>query len=216
VIGIALQDGRIRLHGKDSVPAEDGWASINHWFWSARSGNPSALQTEAGELTEEVDSPEISVLPSDTDGEYYIQLRVMDNAGREDTSAIYFVVENGQPRIPDYDHENPAWVENTIVYGVVPFLFGAPAFQAIRERLDNLADLGINALWLAPINVHPADDYGYAVEDYFGLDPAYGSEEDFHNLVQAAHDRGIRVLMDFVPNHTLTRTPIFKTKTARN
>ncbi len=161
-------------------------------------------------LTREVPGPTISILPPATDGEYYLSLRVKDQAGQEDTSTTYFVVENGQPRIPDYDHENPAWVENTIVYGVVPFLFGSPAFQAISEHLDDLANLGINALWLAPVNVHPADDYGYAVEDYFGLDPAYGSEQNFHDLIQAAHERGIRVLMDFVPNHTSDTHPYFR------
>jgi glycosidase len=106
--------------------------------------------------------------------------------------------------------ENAAWVENTVVYGVVPFLFGSPAFKAISERLAGLADLGINALWLAPINLHPADDYGYAVEDYFALDPAYGTRDDFHRLVQTAHAHGIRVLMDFVPNHTSNTHPYFR------
>jgi glycosidase len=209
VIQITLQGGSIILNGSDSVPAEDGWAPINHWIWSAQAGNPGSLQMETGELTDEIDSPAISVVPSDIDGEYYLQLQVKDEASREDTSTIYFVVENGQARIPDYDHENPAWVETAIVYGVIPFLFGNPAFEAIGERLDDLADLGVNALWLGPINLHPADDYGYAVEDYFGLDPAYGTEEDFRGLVQAAHERGIRVLMDFVPNHTSDTHPYF-------
>jgi cyclomaltodextrinase / maltogenic alpha-amylase / neopullulanase len=118
-------------------------------------------------------------------------------------------VENGEPRIPDYDMENPAWIDTAVVYGIVPFLFGGPAFQAIRERLDELVDLGINAIWLGPINVHPADDYGYAVEDYFGLDPAYGTDEDFRDLVRAAHEVGMRVLMDFVPNHTSNTHPYF-------
>jgi cyclomaltodextrinase / maltogenic alpha-amylase / neopullulanase len=81
-------------------------------------------------------------------------------------------------------------------------LFGSPAFKAIGERLDDLTDLGINTIWLGPINTHPADDYGYSVENHFGLDPAYGTNEDFRELVQAAHSREIRVLMDFVPNHT--------------
>ena len=79
-----------------------------------------------------------------------MQLRVKDQANREDTSTIYFVVEDGQPRIPDYDKENPAWVETAVVYGVIPFLFGSPAFQAISERLDDLVDLGINALGANP------------------------------------------------------------------
>ncbi len=209
VIQIALKDGRIILNGSESLQAESGDAAISEWILSERTGNPSTLQVQTEELTGEVNSPAITVVPPDIDGEYYVTLRVKDEAGREDTSTIYFVVEDSQPRIPDYDHENPAWVENAIVYGVVPFLFGSPAFKAIRERLDDLADLGVNALWLAPINVHPADDYGYAVEDYFDLDPAYGSKEDFQSLVQAAHDRGIRVLMDFVPNHTSNTHPYF-------
>ena len=120
------------------------------------------------------------------------------------------MVENGEARIPDYDHENPAWVEKAIVYGVIPFLFGSPAFKAVADRLGDLVDLGINAIWLGPINVHPADDYGYAVEDYFDLDSAYGTKEDFRNLVQAAHRNGIRVLMDFVPNHTSDTHPYFR------
>ena len=118
-----------------------------------------------------------------------MSLRVIDEAGREDTSTIYFVVEDGQARIPDYDKENPAWMETAVVYGVVPFLFGSPAFQAVADRLDELADLGINAIWLGPINLHPADDYGYAVEDYFSLDPAYGTAEDFRNLQRRCRTR---------------------------
>ncbi len=142
------------------------------------------------------------------DGEYYFSLRVIDEAGREDRSTTYFVVENGQPRIPDYDHENPAWVEEAIVYGVIPRLFGTPGAKAIQDKLDHLADLGINAMWLAPIN--ETNDYGYSVIDYFELRDNFGSKEDFKAMMQAAHERGIRVLMDFVPNHTSNEHPYFK------
>jgi len=209
VIQISLDDKQISLDGSESLPAEDG-SPIVEYFWSAREGNPGLLQLQERALTSEVSGESISIRPPEIDGEYYLSLRVKDESGREDKSTIYFVVEDGQPRIPDCDHENPAWVETAIVYGIVPFLFGSPAFKAINEHLDDLADLGINAIWLGPINVHPADDYGYAVEDYFGLDPAYGTKEDFRSLVQAAHDRGIRVLMDFVPNHTSDTHPYFQ------
>jgi cyclomaltodextrinase len=208
VIQIALEDGQIALDGSESTASEAGPAIVDH-IWSARASNPESLQFQGVELTGEVSGQSISINPPTRDGEYHLSLRVKDEAGQEDTSTIYFVVENGEPRIPDYDHENPAWAETAIVYGVVPFLFGSPAFQALQDRLDDLADLGINALWLAPINVHPADDYGYHVENYFGLDPAYGTEADFRNLVLAAHERGIRVLMDFVPNHTADTHPYF-------
>lgn len=208
VIQIALDGDRILLDGSRSTPAQDGVAIIEY-SWSARSSNPAPLPLEDGELTGEVSRPAIAVIPPEMDGEYYVSLKVADEAGREDTSTTYFVVEEGLPRIPDYDHEHTAWIEKSVIYGVIPFLFGSPAFQAIGERLDDLANLGINVIWLGPINTHPVDDYGYAVEDYFGLDPAYGTEEDFRDLVQAAHERGIRVLMDFVPNHTSDTHPYF-------
>ena len=205
LIQMALEDGQIALDGSQSTPAEGTDDAIIEYLWTARDGNPASIEG----LTGEASGPSISITPPEVDGEYYVRLQVKDAAGRVDASTIYFVVENGQPRVPDYDKENPAWTETAIVYGVIPFLFGSPAFQAIGEHLDDLVDLGINAVWLAPINVHPADDYGYHVEDYFELDPAYGSKEDFRNLVQAAHQRGIRVLMDFVPNHTADTHPYF-------
>ena len=205
VIQIALEGGQIRLDGSQSLSAEGTESAIVKYLWSAREDNPSRLE----ELIGEVAGPTISMTPPVIDGEYYVRLQVRDENGREDTSTIYFVIEKGQPRIPDYEKEHTAWVEKAVVYGVIPFLFGSPAFQAVRERLDELVDLGINAIWLGPINVHPADDYGYHVEDYFGLDPAYGTETDFRNLVHAAHERGIRVLMDFVPNHTADTHPYF-------
>ncbi len=205
VIQIAIEGGQVRLDGSQSLPAEGTESAIVGYVWSAREGNPARLQ----ELIGEIEGPAIAITPPTTDGEYYVRLQVMDEDGRADTSTIYFVVENGQPLIPDYDKEHTAWVDHAVVYGVIPFLFGSPAFQAVRERLDELVDLGINVIWLGPINVHPVDDYGYAVEDYFGLDPAYGTPEDFRELVQAAHRVGIRVLMDFVPNHTSNTHPYF-------
>jgi len=210
IIHIALEGGHIVLDGSETLPAENVDGAIVDYIWSAREGNPGPLQLQDGELTSEVNSQSILIIPPTIDGEYYLRLKVKDQAGREDISTTYFVVEQGKPRIPDYDMENPAWVEKAIVYGVIPFLFGSPAFQAISGRLDDLADLGINAIWLGPINAHPADDYGYAVEDYFALDPAYGTDEDFRDLVQAAHARGIRIMMDFVPNHTSNTHHYFK------
>ena len=209
VITISLDGGLVRLDGTQTSPAEDG-SKIVEYIWSPRADNSAALQMQdGGELTAEINSPTVSLIPPTSDGEYYVRLRVKDEAGRGDRSAIYFVVENQQVRIPDYDTEHSAWIDTAVVYGIVPFLFGNPAFEAIRNRLEDLVDLGINAIWLGPINKHPADDYGYAVEDYFGLDPAYGTGEDFRALVQAAHERGIRVLMDFVPNHTSDTHPYF-------
>jgi cyclomaltodextrinase / maltogenic alpha-amylase / neopullulanase len=209
VINISLDGGQIVLDGSQSKPAEADESKITEYRWSPRSDNPAALSTANGPLAEEVSAQTLTLDSPTVDGEYYLYLTVKDEAGREDRAGIYFVVEQGKASIPDYDHENPAWVETAIVYGVIPSKFGHPAFNAISKRLDNLADLGINAIWLAPINVSPPGDYGYAVVDYFDLNHGYGTKEDFQRLVQEAHARGIRVLMDFVPNHSSAQHPYF-------
>jgi hypothetical protein len=136
VIRISLKDGQILFDGSESLPTEGTEAAIVEYLWSARESNPSPLQIQDGNLNGEINSQSISILPPEVDGEYYVRLRVKDQEGREDTSTIYFVIEEGQPRIPNYDMENPEWVETAIVYGIVPFLFGSPAFKAIGERLD--------------------------------------------------------------------------------
>ncbi len=208
VIQIGLDGDHIVLDGSKSLPVE-GSQLIDH-IWSPRPNNPTQLSLDDSQpFVDEISSQMLAIRAPQADGEYYIQLCVKDASGREDRSGTYFVVEQGQPRIPDYDVENPAWVEKAIVYGVIPNKFGHPAFRAITKRLDDLVDLGINALWLAPINVSPPGDYGYAVVDYFNLNPGYGSKEDFHRMVQEAHARGIRVLMDFVPNHSSAQHPYF-------
>lgn len=215
-IQITLDGDRIILDGSKSQPSEGDGSQILDHIWSERPGNPAPLTIQGTDslqsrpLAGDGASSDMLMLQAPTiDGEYYLQLTVKDDVGREDRAAIYFVIEQGQPRIPDYDRENSAWVETAVVYGVIPAKFGQPGFRAITKRLDDLAELGISALWLAPINGSPPGDYGYAVVDYFELNPAYGSKEDFHRMVQEAHARGIRVLMDFVPNHSSAQHPYF-------
>jgi len=141
------------------------------------------------------------------DGEYYASLTVEDDRGRTDSAVSYFVVTDGQARVPDAVHERAAWISDAVVYGVVPRNFDPPGFNGVTTRLDDLADLGVTALWFAPITRTLPDLFGYEVTDYFDVRAEYGTKEDFRALVEAAHARGIRVLMDFVPNHTSIEHP---------
>jgi alpha-glucosidase len=72
----------------------------------------------------------------------------------------------------------------------------------LRERLPHFVDLGVDALWLNPIYPSGGIDGGYDVSDYDAIDPIYGGPEDFDALLADAHALGLKVLMDFVPNHT--------------
>jgi glycosidase len=110
---------------------------------------------------------------------------------------------------------DPAWVPGAVVYGVVPPLFGERSFQAVTEKLDYLKALGIDALWLSPVNQSIEGDFGYSVTDYFDVRPDYGTQAEFKELVKQAHARGIRVLMDFVPNHTAREHPYYQDVLAR-
>jgi alpha-glucosidase len=100
------------------------------------------------------------------------------------------------------------WWRDAVVYQVYPRSFqdsdgdGSGDLRGIESRLDHLVWLGVDALWLSPIYPSPLADMGYDVADYTGVDPAYGSLEDFDALLAAAHARGLKLLMDLVPCHT--------------
>jgi len=188
----------ILLDARGSRPAEPGGPPLVKYVWRARHGNPARLTfRRAGD-----DASLATALPPATDGEYYLSVKVVDAEGRSDTASTYFALENGKPRLVDLDRARPAWVEPAVIYGVVPHNFGPDGFRSVAERLGYLADLGVDAIWLSPSNATPRRGHGYAVTDYFKLRRDYGTKADFRRLVKEAHAQGIRVLMDFVPNHT--------------
>jgi alpha-glucosidase len=108
------------------------------------------------------------------------------------------------------------WWQDAVVYQVYPRSFqdtdgdGIGDLRGVERRLDHLSWLGVDALWLSPIYPSPLADMGYDVTDYTDVDPAYGTLERFDALLAAAHERGIRVLMDLVPCHTSIEHPWFR------
>jgi alpha-glucosidase len=103
-----------------------------------------------------------------------------------------------------------------VVYQVYPRSFqdsdgdGVGDLAGIRSRLDHIAWLGVDALWLSPIYPSPMADFGYDVSDYTGVDPVFGDLAEFDRLVEAAHGRGLKLLMDLVPCHTSIEHPWFR------
>jgi alpha-glucosidase len=103
-----------------------------------------------------------------------------------------------------------------VVYQIYPRSFqdsdgdGIGDLPGIQSRLDHLAWLGVDALWLSPFYPSPMADFGYDVSDYQGVDPVFGTLADFDALVAAARDRGLEVLLDIVPCHTSIEHPWFR------
>jgi alpha-glucosidase len=100
------------------------------------------------------------------------------------------------------------WWRDGIIYQIYPRSFadsnndGLGDLPGITGKLDYLADLGVDALWLSPIYPSPDKDFGYDVSDYVDIDPRFGSLADFDLLLSEAHQRGLRVILDLVLNHT--------------
>ena len=107
------------------------------------------------------------------------------------------------------------WWQSSVVYQIYPRSFadgnrdGIGDLQGIRSRLDHLQWLGIEVLWLSPVFRSPMADFGYDVSDYCDIDPTFGSLADMDALIADCHARGIRLMLDWVPNHTSDEHPWF-------
>jgi alpha-glucosidase len=107
------------------------------------------------------------------------------------------------------------WWQVGVIYQVYPRSFqdtdgdGVGDLWGITARLDYLVGLGVDAVWVSPIYTSPMADFGYDVADYEGVDPLFGTMEDFDALLAAAHAKGLKVILDFVPNHSSDQHPWF-------
>src|SRR5438270_2896713 len=170
-------------------------APLARYEWRARDGNPAPLTGLPAE------GKRIGVAAPARDGVYFVILRVTDRAGRSDEATSSIRMREGRWQAIDAVQERADWIELAIIYGVVPKLFGARGLTDVITKLDQIAALGVNTLWLSPVTDAPAGDFGYAVSDHFRVRASFGSEAELRALIGAAHQRGQRVLLDFVPNH---------------
>ena len=108
------------------------------------------------------------------------------------------------------------WWRDGVVYQIYPRSFmdsngdGVGDLEGIRQRHDHLSWLGVDALWISPCFPSPMADFGYDVSDYCDIDPRFGTLADFDRLLKDAHARGLRILLDLVPNHSSSEHPWFR------
>jgi alpha-glucosidase len=108
------------------------------------------------------------------------------------------------------------WWKHAVIYEIYPRSFqdsngdGMGDLNGVTSRLNYLHDLGVDAIWITPFYPSPQVDYGYDIADYTSIDPAYGTMDDFDRLVREAKKRDIRVILDFVINHTSEQHAWFK------
>ena len=108
------------------------------------------------------------------------------------------------------------WYKEMVVYQVWPRSFkdsngdGIGDLEGIYSKLDYIKSIGIDAIWFSPLFCSPNADYGYDIADYMDINPEYGNMDTFKKVLAGAHERGMKVFMDLVVNHTSTEHKWFK------
>ncbi|HTC50185.1 MAG TPA: alpha-glucosidase [Candidatus Aquilonibacter sp.] len=121
---------------------------------------------------------------------------------------VCFVLSSAQAQQQTMDSEGHAWWQNAVFYEIYPRSFadskgdGIGDLNGIASKLDYLKDLGVDAIWISPCYPSPQVDFGYDVSDYENIDPMYGTLKDFQHLANDAKKHDIRIIMDFVLNHS--------------
>jgi alpha-glucosidase len=111
-------------------------------------------------------------------------------------------------------HDRPWW-QQAVIYQIYPRSFqdsdhdGVGDLCGIIRRLPYLVELGVDAIWLSPIFTSPMADFGYDISNYEDIDPLFGTLADFDALLAAAHESGLKLILDLVPNHTSDQHPLF-------
>ena len=114
-----------------------------------------------------------------------------------------------------------SWWQHTTVYQIYPRSYqdsdgdGTGDLKGIESRLDYIKDLGVETIWLSPIFKSPMKDFGYDISDFNDIDPIFGTLEDFISLLDQVHLRGMKLVLDFVPNHSSDEHEWFLKSVAR-
>lgn len=116
------------------------------------------------------------------------------------------------------------WYETASFYQIYPQTFydggggtsGTGSLKGITKKLDYIRDLGIDCIWLTPIFQSSFEAFGYDITDYKEIDPRYGSMDDFNELVEAVHNRSMKIIVDFVPNHCGANHEFFRKSVEKN
>lgn len=171
--------------------------------WFTPDGNPAPLTiNNANSAVATCTAPTIT-------GEYYVQVSLVSQSGHQTDAKTFFTVT------PDSVHafhtnEAASWIKDAIVYSIYPRGFDENfTLQTAIDALPGLSFLGINTIWFTPIYPGPTG-HGYEITDYRNIHPDFGTLEDFETLVQAAHDQGIKIVLDLVYNHTALAHPFFQ------
>jgi cyclomaltodextrinase / maltogenic alpha-amylase / neopullulanase len=181
--------------------------------WSEDPDNPTLLG-----VTPSADSAASVSLEGAPVGEYYFNVDVDDGEGNIRRARTYLTVTEDSTHAFDISRDHAAWIHSATLYEIAPWYFARNCldkFACIEDKLEEIAELGVTAIWLQPTFPTSGGGQAYDVTDYFGVWDVLGDEAGLRSLIAAAKALGLKVLFDFVPNHTSIEHPYAKDAIAR-
>jgi cyclomaltodextrinase / maltogenic alpha-amylase / neopullulanase len=209
-IKVTVKGDTVTLDGRGSRATEPDGSEVVRYLWGRDPLHPARLTTEDGKAFSKATGPRLRLRAPSEDGEYFVTLDVEDAQGRSDRSTTYFEVQDGRARAADMMHGHPSWIDRAIIYAPIPALMGNGGPKAVQRKLPYLKKLGVDALWLWPPATLRTTGEEYAINDLFEIDPSWGPEPAFKEMAAEAHRLGLRILLDYVPNHLSDQSPYFQ------
>ena len=201
-VATAMTDADLLLlDATASTPSPETGAPLQTYAWRQRMGTDLTGLPASGATVR------LAVPPGR--GPWYLDLRITDQDGEQDVAGLCLVRDGGGVRMLADDERAP-WIAAAVIYGVIPFAFGTRGFADVEAALDRLVGLGVSCLWLSPTFATERFEFGYGVTDYFTTRSDYGGEEALRSLIDAAHRRKLRVLLDLAVNHTSDQHRYFR------
>ena len=191
VLNVSVDDETVILSATQSTDPQDQPIAYE---WSADLDNPEVVT-----LTGAFSSVATFTVPQ-TLGEYYFDV-VLEDSDENVTHARTMVDVNADGVVPFDLGQSVDWVQEAVIYEIFVRSYNASEqLSSITANMWRIADLGVTCLWFMPIHPGPST-HGYAITDYYGIEEDYGTLEDFANLVETAHEYGLKVILDQVINH---------------
>ena len=198
--GTVLLQGRV-LDNPDGGPLT--------FEWRVDASNPETVTLTPIDDT----TATAAIPPGAAPGEYYFGLSATDGDGDSFFAQTFVWVDSTGIRPFDVSREHASWIDEAVLYEITPYIFNGVGASRngrlvhIVNRIPELAELGVNTLWIQPVFGTHGRGQGYDVTDFFNVRPDLGDEEDLHEVVRVAKEHGMRVLLDFVPNHSSIHHP---------
>ncbi len=192
-----LGPGKINF---DASASQSKMGKTLSYFWYQDINNPQRFDLST--------TAKLSFPTPKKAGTYYYYLVATDQYGISSQQTVVLSVEQGLVKIRDFS-DSPDWAKDAIIYEVFVRKFSDKGkLRGLIDKIPYLKMLGINCIWLMPIWDGPTS-HGYGPSNFFEIESDYGSLEDFKELVASAHQAGIKIILDFIANHTSDQHPYF-------